>query len=105
MSGHPSYTEDLTRPARRRSGDKDGTRVLIDVLLQHRRLSTESIVTALEAANQAQITDAALIAVEARRHTDTREPADVTPIGTLSRYDRPAPTVVVYDQLLTGETG
>ncbi len=90
--------------ARRRLGDRAGTRVLIDVLLEHRRLSTESMVTALEAANQAQIIDAAVIAVEARRHADTRGPAEVIPIGALSRFDRPAPTVVVYDQLLTGDT-
>ncbi len=90
--------------ARRRLGDQVGTRALIDVLLEHRRLPTESIIAALEAANQAGIIDAAVVAVEARRHADTRPPAEVIPIGALSRYDRPAPSVALYDQLLTGES-
>ena len=90
--------------ARRRLGDKAGTRALIEVLLQHRRLSTASIVTSLDAANQVGIIDPGVVIVEARRHIDQRPPADVVPIGALSRYDRPTPTVTVYDQLLTGET-
>ena len=89
--------------ARRKLGDQAGTRALIDVLLEHRRLPAGSIIQALEAANRAGIIDPAVVAVEARRHADTRPPADVIPIGALARYDRPAPTVSVYDQLLTGE--
>jgi transposase len=89
--------------ARRNLGDQAGTRALIDVLLEHRRLPAESVVAALEAANRAGIVDAAVVAVEARRHADTRPPAEVVPIGALARYDRPAPTVAAYDQLLTGE--
>lgn len=86
--------------ARRRLGDQGGTRALIDVLLAHRRLGPDSIVTALEAANRVGIVDPAVVTVEARRHTDTRPVADVVPIGALARYDRPAPAVGVYDQLL-----
>ncbi len=87
--------------ARRRDGDQAGTRALIEILLGHRRLPHDSIVTALDAANTAGITDPAVVIVEARRHTDQSQPADVVPIGGLARYDRPAPTVTVYDQLLT----
>jgi transposase len=89
--------------ARRHAGDQAGTRALIEVLLHHRRIPTASIIAALEAANRTGITDPAVVVVEARRHNDQRPPADVIPIGALSRYDRPAPTVGVYDQLLTGE--
>jgi transposase len=89
--------------ARRRNGDQAGTRALIEILLQHRCLPTDAIVTALEAGNRTGITDPAVIIVEARRHNDQPSPADVVPIGTLTRYDRPAPDVGVYDQLLTGE--
>lgn len=89
--------------ARRHGGDKAGTRALIEVLLAHRRLPTQSIVTALEAANQVGMIDPAVITVEARRHTDQRSRADVVPMGALSRYDRPAPSLGAYDQLLTGE--
>lgn len=90
--------------ARRSLGNQAGTRALIDVLLEHRRLPTASVIAALEAANQARIIDPTVIAVEARRHADTRPPAEVIPIGALARYDRPVPSVSVYDQLLTGET-
>lgn len=90
--------------ARRRLADQVGTRALIDVLLEHRRLPPESVVAALDAANRSGIVDAAVVAVEARRHADTRAPAEVIPIGALARYDRPVPSVSVYDQLLTGET-
>lgn len=89
--------------ARRRDGDQAGTRALIDVLLAHRRLPAEAIVTALHAANHTGIVDPAVVIVEARRHTDQKPPADVIPIGALSAYDRPPPTIDVYDQLLTGE--
>jgi transposase len=89
--------------ARRRHGDQGGTRALIDVLLAHRRLPAQSIVTALEAANHTGIVDPTVVTVEARRHTDQRSRTDVIPIGALARYDRPIPAVTVYDQLLTGE--
>ena len=89
--------------ARRHRGDQAGTRALIDVLLQHRRLPTEAIVTALEAANNTGIVDPMVVIVEARRHNDHQHPADVIPIGALARYDRPVPSVTVYDTLLTRE--
>ncbi len=89
--------------ARRSHGDQAGTRALIEILLQHRRLPHGSIVTALEAANTARTTDPAVVIIEARRHTDQKHSAEVIPIGALARYDRPVPTVTVYDQLLTGE--
>ena len=89
--------------ARRRHGDKAGTRALIEVLLAHRRLPTESIVTALQAANRTGIVDPTVVIVEARRHTDQQSRPDVIPIGALARYDRPVPSITVYDQLLTGE--
>jgi len=90
--------------ARRRGGDQAGTRALIEVLLQHRRLPTQAIVTALEAANHTGITDPAVVILEARRHNDQRPRPDVIPIGALARYDQPVPTINVYDQLLTGES-
>jgi hypothetical protein len=38
--------------------------------------------------------------IDARR--DTTQVAPVVPIGALTRYDRPAPTLNDYDDLLTG---
>ena len=38
--------------------------------------------------------------IDARRHT-AGPTAPVTPIGALARYDRPAPALTGYDELLT----
>lgn len=87
--------------ARRARGDGAGTRALIEVLLEHRRLPAEVIVAALEAANTAGIVDAQVVLVEARAAADRRPPAPVVPIGAaLAAYDRAAPTVAGYDALL-----
>lgn len=91
--------------ARRRLGDAAGTRTLIEVLLAHRRLPSEAIVAALEAANAASIIDPQVVVVEARRHADARPAAEVVPIGDLARYDRPAPSVDAYDGLLVAAGG
>ena len=45
------------------------------------------------------ITDPAVVVIEARRATGDRT-ATVVPIGALARYDRPAPAIEHYDQLL-----
>jgi transposase len=87
---------------RRRLGDQTGTRALIDVLLEHRRLPAPSIVAALTQATRVGIIDAQAVIIEARRHADagTRDVAEVVPIGALSRYDRPVPSLARYDRLL-----
>jgi transposase len=83
-------------------GDGAGTRALIDVLLEHRRLPAEVIVAALADANKAGITDVNVVLVQARTAADRRPDADVVPIGqALAAYDRPAPTLDGYDELLT----
>ena len=43
--------------------------------------------------------DPAVVLIDARR--DTTQVAPVVPIGALARYDRPAPTLTDYDDLLT----
>lgn len=46
--------------------------------------------------------DPQLVVIDARRGTGPIAP--VVPIGALARYDRPAPSLTDYDQLLTGST-
>ena len=90
--------------ARRRLGDAAGTRALIEVLLEHRRLPGDIVVAALAEANAAGITDAQVVIVTARTAADRRPDADIVPIGAaLAAYDRPAPSVTAYDDLLTGD--
>ena len=86
--------------ARRDLGDAAGTRALIDVLLLHRRMPTADILVGIDAALQVGSTLPELVAIEARRLRDATL-APVVPIDTaLGRYDRPAPGLASYDQLL-----
>ncbi|MGH8976171.1 MAG: IS21 family transposase, partial [Acidimicrobiia bacterium] len=85
--------------ARRRRGDKDGTRALIEVLLAHRSLPADALVEALTAAVEAEMVDPAAVIVEARRRAEGRV-APVVPIGALRHYDRPLPVLGGYDELL-----
>lgn len=88
--------------ARTKLGDGAGTRALIDVLLEHRRLPADVLVAALAEANSAGITDVNVVLVQARTVADRRPDATVVAIGqALAAYDRPAPTLAGYDELLT----
>lgn len=47
--------------------------------------------------------DPQVVIIDARRHTATADQSHaVIPIGAWSRYDRPAPPLAAYDELLTG---
>ena len=90
--------------ARRDLGDAAGTRALIDVLLLHRRMPTGDVLAGIDAALSVASTAPELIAIEARRLRDDAA-APVVPIeAALGRYDRPAPALAGYDQLLAGAT-
>jgi transposase len=89
--------------ARRKHGDAAGTRALIEVLLAHRTLPSEALTAALTAAVSSGIMDPQVIVIEARRRA-SGQAAPVIPIGALARYDRPAPALDAYDQLLTGNS-
>lgn len=87
--------------ARRDRGDKAGTAALIEVLLAHRTLPAAALGTAMGTAVQTGILDPQVVLIDARRHADGQL-APVIPIGALARYDRPAPSLTGYDDLLTG---
>ena len=88
--------------ARRERGDGAGTRALIEVLLLHRRMPAVDVLAGIDATLRIGSTAPELVAIEARRIRDA-EPAPVVAIETaLGRYDRPAPALAGYDQLLTG---
>ena len=91
--------------ARHKLGDAPGTRALIEVLLEHRRLPAEIMIWSLQAANSAGITNPQVVLNQARAAADRRPPAEVVPIGGLEVYDRPAPDVAGYDTLLAGAAG
>jgi hypothetical protein len=87
--------------ARRKHGDAAGTRALIEVLLAHRALPAAALAAAMTAAVGSGVLDPQVVVIEARRRA-TGQAAPVIAIGALARYDRPAPALDAYDQLLTG---
>ncbi len=92
--------------ARRERGDPTGTRALIEILLAHRSLPAPALITAMSKAVEAGVLDPQVVLIDARRETSGRlggQDAAVIPIGAaLARYDRPAPSLAGYDELLTG---
>jgi len=89
--------------ARRKHGDAAGTRALTEVLLGHRTLPAPALARAMDKAVASGALDPQAVLVDARRLTGGHV-APVIPIGALARYDRPAPALAGYDQLLTGGT-
>ena len=86
--------------ARRERGDQGGTRALIEVLLAHRSLPSAALISAMGKAIDASTLDPQVVLIDARREAGGQL-APVIPIGALARYDRPAPTLTDYDDLLT----
>ena len=86
--------------ARRAYGDAAGTRALIEVLLAHRALPATALASAMSTAISSGVLDPQAVLIDARRAADGQAAA-VIPIGALARYDRPAPTLATYDQLLS----
>jgi transposase len=101
-SGRFSATHDrFFDLARRRLGDKDGTKALIGVLLAHRVLPYDAVIAGIEGALAVGSLDPDVVIVEARRATQgQRGPA--TQLPDLARFDRPTPSLDGYDDLLEG---
>jgi transposase len=86
--------------ARRERGDAAGTRALIEVLLAHRSLPAAALQRAMGKAVAAGTLDPQVVLIDARRAAGGQV-APVVPIGALARYDRPAPSLAGYDDLLS----
>jgi len=87
--------------ARRARGDAAGTRALIEVLLAHRTVPAAALQAAMSKAASSGALDPQVVLIEARREAGGQVTPAI-PIGALARYDRPAPTLTAYDQLLSG---
>ena len=88
--------------ARRRLGDRDGTAAMIEVLLAHRLLPADAVVAGIRAALIVGVVDPAVVVIEARKHAHDSTAAAL-PIGALARFDRPAPNLAGYDDLLEAQ--
>jgi hypothetical protein len=91
--------ERFWKAARRRQGDQDGTRTLVEVLLLHRTMAPTAVIAGIEGALAAGSIDPAVVAVEARRSLDRRRVAAVID-DSLTVFDRPVPALHRYDDLL-----
>ena len=93
--------------ARRAQGDAAGTRALVEVLLAHRTLPGAALTAAMATAVATGVLNPEVVIIEARRATTTATATTApVPIGAaLARYDRPAPSLTGYDDLLTTPTG
>lgn len=87
--------------ARRKLGDRDGTRELIEVLLLHRHLAHDQVVAGLTAAVSVGAISAGVVAVEARRQTTT-DPDALG--GATSGRNHVHHAVVVYEQPRQNDT-
>jgi transposase len=114
--------------ARAKHGDSAGTRVLIEVLLLHRRVARPHVLAGITAALAAGSVSPDLVAIEARKAAlGTPAAADTDDMSTVERPvpvrspaklvtlsarrnarqlsdARPAPSVAAYDELLTTTT-
>lgn len=98
--------------ARAAHGDGPGTRILIGVLQLHRTMTSEAVIAGMGAALAAGVSDADVVAAEARRHHDSHRNIPIlTPAGTdhatpipLIAWQRPAPSLDIYDSLLPERT-
>ena len=95
-----SAHQDYWATARRTLGDGAGTRALIEILLAHRTLPASALAAAMTTAAGTGIVDPQVVLIDARRAAGGQI-APVIPIGSLARYDRPAPALTGYDDLLT----
>ena len=91
---------DLVRKAH---GDAAGTRALVEVLLAHRTLPSAVLVAAMDRAISSGALDPQVVLIDARAG-QAAHVAPVIPIAALTRYDRPAPSLTDYDQLLTARS-
>ena len=83
--------------ARRRHGDRAGTRALCQVLLLHRHHHADHGICGIRAALSIGNVDPAVVAVETRRAIEHLEPEPTA--GPVERV----PDLSIYDQLLTIE--
>jgi transposase len=103
--------EALWSAARAAHGDAAGTRVLIEVLLLHRRMPAGAVEAGIRAALGAGSTSPALVAIEARKaggaagpgpgEAGTGDAGPPAPGRTLPGDTRPLPSVAAYDALLS----
>jgi len=98
-SSHQRYWDAV----RRSRGDAAGTGALVEVLLAHRTLPAAMLVAAMDHATDTGCLDPQVVLIDARRGQSAHI-APVIAMPALARYDRPAPPLSGYDELLTARS-
>jgi transposase len=104
----PESFDRLWEELKKRRGKQDGTRAMIDLLLLGRTHGYDGLRAAIEKTLAIGCADvSAVVLMLKTAHNELRERAEPVEVGGLSRYDRPQPTLMDYDQLLVRwpETG
>ena len=97
----PASFDRLWDELKKRRGKQDGTRAMIDLLLLGRTHGFEALRQAIERTLAIGCADvSAVVLLLKAGESERREAVEAVEVGTLSRYDRPQPTLVDYDQLL-----
>ena len=94
--------ERFWKRTRRRLGDREGTRALIEVLLLHRSLPFVAVHAALDAVERVGSVDPALVAIEARRIADGRRESAVVERRRCGASTARPRALAGYDALLAG---
>jgi hypothetical protein len=97
----PASFDRLWEELKKRRGKQDGTRAMIDLLLQGRTHGYEALRNAIEKTVAIGCMDVSAVVLMLNGcGGEVRPMAEPVDIGGLSRYDRPQPTLADYDQLL-----
>lgn len=94
-ASHQRYWDAL----RAAHGDQAGTRFFIEVLLAHRCRGVEELICAMDVAVDSGALSPQSVIMDAR-HLATESLAPVIALESIARYDRPAPGLAHYDDLL-----
>jgi transposase len=97
----PASYDQFWELLKQRHGRSAGTRAMVEVLLLGRESSPEQLRAAVEQALQCGCTDVSAVRLSLQTARLAPRPiAEVVEIGALRDYDRPAPSLKNYDQLL-----
>ena len=98
----PAEYDALWQRLNERHGRQDGTRAMIGVILLGRQFGHEQLRAAVTLAVAHGACDLGAVRYLLTAGELERSQPAIVEVGSLARYDRPPPTMMGYDQLLTG---
>jgi transposase len=99
----PASYDRLWQRLKERKGQQPGTREMIELLKLGSQQGWDRLERVVTEAIRLECWDAAAIQYLMSAEREASKRADPMELGSLSRYERPLPEVIHYDQLLAGE--